>query len=285
MDNAKNLEYYKNNLESHSSDLMKLVIGLTQEECLNTNSRAYLTPCTIWRIIKYFLVGESYDLSATKIKLDFQEDLNFNLDNGILNELCEELEDLIDSNYVQNCKLREALKRALKLCECLAEAIKQINCNDKCEFLVGKLFCLLVQIILLIIAIIAKIIILLIFCSDCISCNDKKDVKSSFCDCLICDLEKELDQIEELIDELIKLAISFIKCGSKKCKHDDYNECDCKHEEHHECNCKHDKCNECDYCNIDCEKKPCINSCEDSLQEYFDKYKKQDCTKKCNKNY
>ncbi|NJI67544.1 hypothetical protein GSQ43_19895, partial [Clostridioides difficile] len=130
--------------------------------------------------------------------------------------------------------------------------------------------------------IIAKIIILLIFCSDCISCNDKKDVKSSFCDCLICDLEKELDQIEELIDELIKLAISFIKCGSKKCKYDEHHECDCKHEEHHKCGCKY---HECDYCNTDCEKKHYTNNCEDSLQEYFDKYKKQDCTKKCNKNY
>lgn len=267
MDNTKSLEYYKNNLESYSSDLMKLVIGLTEEKYLDANTRVYLTPCQIWRIIKYFLVGESYDLYDAKVKLDFQKDLSFNLDNGILNELSEELESLMDSNYVKNCKLREELKRAFRLSECLAEAIRQISCNDNCEFLVGKLFCLLVQIILLIISIIAKIIILLIFCSDCISCNDEKDVRSSFCDCLICDLEKELDEIEELIDELIKLAIAFIKCGSKKCKHD----------EHHGC----------DYCNIYHENSSYINNYEDDIQECFDKYKKQCYTKKCkcNRNY
>ncbi|MCJ0224151.1 hypothetical protein JY758_11230 [Clostridioides difficile] len=247
MDNTKNLEAY-------SADLMKLVIGLTQEEYVNTNARDYLTPCKIWRIMKYFLVGESYDLSDKKFKSDFQENLNFNLDNGILNELCEELEDIIDSNYVQNCKLREVLKRAFKLCKCLAEAIKQINCNDKCEFLVGKLFCLLVQIILLIVNIIVKIILLLIFCKDCDKCNDDKDAKSCFCECLICDLEEELNKAEELIDTLIKLAIEFIKCSSSKCKYDKYYE---------------DK-----YCNTCYEKSSYLNKYEYNMNESLDKFKK-----------
>ncbi|ENY8919925.1 UNVERIFIED_CONTAM: hypothetical protein C3P01_17465 [Clostridioides difficile] len=254
MDNIKNLEYYKNNLELYSNNLMKLVTSLAKDEVLNTNTINYATPCTIWKIIKYFLVGEGYDLSGLKTELKFKENLDFSLNNGILNEICCELESLINSNYIKSCKLKEELKEASKIFKCLIEAIKQVNCNDKCEFLVGKLFCLLVKIILLIVAIITKIILLLIFCNDCDKCNDDKDVNSYFCKCLICDLEEELNRAEELIDELIKLAIEFIKYSSKRCKYD--------------------KCYEDEYCNTCYEKSSYLNKCDYNLHESLDKFKK-----------
>lgn len=235
---------YINGLQNCSSNLMNFVTMVNSEGFAANGGGPYITPCQIWEIIRWVLVGcppcdSGWITGPSALSLESMGITSSGF-NGILDELCEELKDLLESGDVKNCDLKEQLKRALDLCKCLSASIKAINCIDDAEHLVGRLFCLLVQIILLIIAIIVKILVLLGVCNDC-NCSGNT-VASSFCKCLICDLKEELDQIQKLIEELNDLAIAFIRFSMKKCmphhdKHDDDKWDDDK------CNCgckKHD---------------------------------------------
>ncbi|WP_024621294.1 hypothetical protein [Metaclostridioides mangenotii] len=244
MDNAKTLNNYKSDLEACSADLRKLVDIIPQQklESLKVESDLYqITPCYIWNIIQYILVGGNLQSAALVKEVD--EIFDYSSDRGILGFLSRVLEELIESGLIENCSLKEELERALKLNRCLADAIRQVNCNDRHESLVGELFCVLLQLILLILAIIAKIIILIIFCNR--SCCNLGGVSSSFCKCLTCDLSKELDQVEKLIDELREIAIEFIIRTGDKCKSDKKHDDKCDH--HDKCDC-HDKCDHHDKC-------------------------------------
>lgn len=216
---------------------MNVVSIVSSEEILGQNG---FTPCDIFNLIKHVLIGYPPSYSYVPFSEEQLKDMGINLENrshGILGWICDELKEII--NHVDNCKLRRQLERALELCKCLSQTLKTISCIDCAHHLVGKLLCLLVEIILAIIVIIAKVIILLIKCSE--GCTSNK-VKSHFCDCLICELKKELDDIQELIEKLAEIAIEFVRFASKDCKHDN---CKCKddwkHKDEWECkdDCKH----------------------------------------------
>lgn len=206
-----NINEYKSSLELCSSNLINLLNGLQQKTLLDGNvdfTQGSITfqSCDIFNWIKKELVGEC------------------STQNGVLDDICEILKCILLSDTVKNCELKKQLIKALQLCECLAQAIKHTNCYYDMEQLIGRLFCLLVQIIISVLSIIAKIISLLILCrGNCgnffTGCNNG-EVLSSFCKCLICDLENELDQIENLIDELNQIAVMFAICRWKKCKCD-----------------------------------------------------------------
>jgi hypothetical protein len=243
MDNAKTLNNYKSDLEACTADLRKLIDIIPQQklESLKVESDLYqITPCYIWDIIQYILVGGSLHTAALVKEVD--EIFVYSSDRGILGFLSRILEELIESGLIENCSLKEELERALKLNSCLTDAIRQVNCDDKHESLVGELFCVLLQLILLILSIIAKIIILIIFCNR--SCCNLSGVSSSFCKCLTCDLSKELDQVEKLIDELREIAIEFIVRTGDKCKFDKKHDDKCDRHEKWDC---HDEC-DCDEC-------------------------------------
>lgn len=260
----RNISDYKANLESYSSDLMKLLNGINQQIALEEAYQQFFTPCDLWALIKYILVGGScYTTEFTdEIKAAIVND-------GILDRICDDLRDLLRDGNIQNCALKEQLKRALKICRCLADTLRTINCNDKCRGLVGKLFCILVKLILLIVAIIAKILILLAFCNNgSMSCQDK--LAAAFCNCLICDLSKELDQVEDIIDELSKLAIAFIKCTMKNCRpcnDHKYDNCKCDNKNNNCCNC----CNCCDCYEF----RPPHDNCRPQYNDYKPPY--DDC--------
>lgn len=176
-------------------------------------------PCEIWNIIKGFLVG---------FPLFFTE--------GILDELYETLEEITQDDDITNCKLKGELEKALDILEELIDVIETLNCIDRCEELVGKLFCILVELILEIIEIIAKIIILLIFCNSCgMECSSQGKVAYNFCKCLTHELSEELCDLDDLIEELSELATDFIECTQEGGHH----HCDDK-PGHHHCNCKPD---------------------------------------------
>lgn len=244
---AKTMNDYKAILEGCSADLLKLLDILPQQNIKGGESlQPRLTPCEIWEIIQYVLVDLGTVTTETKEK--YIADINYEDIDGILGFLIDLIEDLLESGLVVNCDLKEELKRFQRLLICLAETIEQVNCNDNAEILVGRLFCILLQLILVILAIIAKFIVLLFICNNT-ECNMDK-VASSFCKCLFCDLSDELDELAKLIEELREIAIEFIKRSAERCKFEKkHHECDC-HKEHHKCNChrdhnKHDKCNRC----------------------------------------
>ncbi|WP_042272968.1 hypothetical protein [Faecalimicrobium dakarense] len=223
MENKNNI----NGLQACSNDLMNVATMLNPEGF--GGQPHHLTPCDIFDIIKCILVGSPCSHHCWQTAQAQLEEMGFCPHpghEGILDRLCEELEDVICN--VDNHRLKKQLERALDLCKCLKQTLKSINCIDGASHLVGKLFCILLQVILLVVSIIVKIIVLLAFCKHEHTCND---VTSSFCDCLICDLEKELDEIQKLIEKLGDLAIAFIKFAAKKCRpHND--------------NCHDDKCND-----------------------------------------
>lgn len=237
----KNIVY---GLQGCSQGLMSLVDIVSSQKFFGQNN---YTPCNIFNFIKYILVGgdsEPVWMPVSKAELD---DIGIKQENGrggILDYICYELREVIP--YVDNNKLRKQLVRALELCQCLSQTIETISCIDCAFYLVGKLFCLLLEIILAIVSIIAKILLLLTICDE--KCTSDK-VRGSFCGCVICELEKELDEIEELIEELTDLAIAFIRFASKDCKCKEGWEC----KDH--CECKDDWDCEDDWeCKYDCKK-------------------------------
>lgn len=180
-----------------------------------------ITPCQIWDIIKGLLVG--FPLFFT---------------DGILNELYELLEDIIEDDDITNCKLKEQLENALEILDELIDTVETLNCVGKCEELVGKLFCIVVELILEMVEIIAKIIILLIFCNNCgMECSSKGKVTYNFCKCLTHELAEELCDFEELIEKLNDLAMDFIECTPGK----DHKYCDKKHHHQHQCGCQSER--------------------------------------------
>lgn len=230
---------YINSLQDCSNNLMNFVTMVNSEGFAANGSGYKPTPCQIWEFIRYVLVGcPPCDSGWNPPVLAASTD-GIVFPSGILYTLCDALKGILNSGYVQNCDLKEQLKRALDLCKCLSASIKAINCIDNVEHLVGRLFCLLVQIILLLVDIIVKILVLLGVCNNC-NCSSSNKVAFSFCKCLVCDLEKELYQIQKLIEELSDLAISFIRFSMKKCMpcHDKHDDCkwDCGCKKHNCCN-------------------------------------------------
>lgn len=206
---------YINGLQICSSNLINVTTMLGPEGLLG---HPHITPCDIFDFIKCILVGSPCPHSCWSMAQSQFEEMNINLHHGhdgILDRLCDALEEAICD--VENHRLKKALERALDLCRCLAQTLRSISCIDGACHLVGKLFCILLQVILLVVSIIVKILVLLAFCKDNDTCND---VNSSFCDCLICDLERELDDIQKLIEELGDLAIAFVEFVAKQCRHD-----------------------------------------------------------------
>lgn len=170
--------------------------------------------CTIWNIAKRILVGRANDP-----------------DDGVLQRLADILQDALDDtdpdDIIKNCALRREIKRTIELIECLIKAIENTNCDPDCPEEVGRLYCLLLRLILLALAIIVKFIILFRFCKDCYStCVPGGRLNKGFCECLIDELKEELDDVKDLIDDFTKLAFDFMKCSMHQCKYND-NEPQC----------------------------------------------------------
>lgn len=245
-------------LQNCSQGLMSMVDIVSSEQL---SGQHHYTPCDIFNFIKYILVGGSSEPVWMPVSNEQLVERGISVGNGyggILDHLCEELKETI--SYVDNNKLRKQLVRALELCKCLSQTLETISCIDCAFHLVGKLFCLLLEIILAIVSIIVKIILLIVICDE--KCTSDK-VRGSFCDCVICELEKELDDVEELIEELTNIAIAFIRFASKDCKCKDSwgckDHCECK--DHCKCKDDWDYEDDCDYnedweCKCDWKKNP-----------------------------
>lgn len=233
---------YTNGLQNSSNNLMNLVGIASSEEILGQSS---YSPCNLFNFIRGILVGFPYPPSWLPVSEEQLEEIGINLSNGnggILDAICDALEEAIED--VENNRLKKQLERALKLCRCLAQTLRAINCNNEASRLVGRLFCLLLAIILAVVAIIAKILVLLAVCDE----YTNNRIRASFCECLICELEKELDEVQKLIEELGDLAIAFVRFATKDCKpnkchddwrcHDDWKkENRCKHKKDSGCKC------------------------------------------------
>lgn len=272
--NNNDMNIYTNKLQSCANELVILATKFDGQSIGDEAADFYLTPCTIWEYIKAALVGSNCPMVTTPVyDVEEQEEvLAPQRNQGILDDICDALEYILDNYSIGNCELRRQLIRALKLCNCLAETLRSINCIDRAKSLVGLLFCLLVQLILLIAAIIVKIIILLLVCSDN-NCGSNDKVNTAFCDCLLCELKKELDQAEKLIDDLSDLAIKFIKfakCNfSNKNNNENNNGCNCK------CHCNENKCDHEDKCNCEEDYRPSGNGCKHCGNGYRPNYDDQ----------
>lgn len=191
------------------NDMVIVSYDGTEEEGGQTVTTSTL--CAIWNAVKEALVGDP--TSAT--------------DEGVLQALVGILEEALAEEdpdlIIRNCALRREIERTIKLIECLINVIRSINCNPNCPEEVGRLFCLLVRLILLVLAIIAKLIILFIFCRDCYStCVAGGRLNKGFCECLIDELKEELDDLKDLIDDFSDLAFDFMECSMQQCGYNDY---------------------------------------------------------------
>lgn len=226
---------YIEQLKDQYNDLTNVMNMITEPiaETKNIDGNNEERIINIWENSKYFLLDIEAEITEESIDAKHNE-------HGILGIISRILRQISKDHDLRNCELIKQLKRAADTIDCLEDVIENFHYNWKCKELIGELFCLIVKIILELLSILAKIIVLLIFCKDCYaSCKKEDQIEFSFCECLICDLEKELDYFETLIDELADLNIKFAKCSIKKCHHkhiDDECDCGC----HDSCHCKHE---------------------------------------------
>ena len=81
MENTKNLNNYRNDLEACSADLIKLVDIIPQQKLksLEVQKGQYrVTPCYIWSIIQYILVGGN--LQSAELVGEIEENFNLSID-------------------------------------------------------------------------------------------------------------------------------------------------------------------------------------------------------------
>ena len=216
-------------LEIYSDSLIKLVtlpLSLEEDSSLIdlTNSKDNnFNYCQLWYFIKCILVGCD-DFPST---LSIDNSLLF--ENGLIGELAEFLDDLLDSPWIKNCKIKHEIDRFLCDLDCVISLFDFIGCNPNCKCLIGNLFCELIKVIIKIADILVKLIALLIFCNHNNSCRSTdKNTSYCFCDCLIEDFRDELNNLENLLDNIEDIAIYFIKCSTSNCKHNKSDNCSYK---------------------------------------------------------
>lgn len=162
------------------------------------------TLCQVWDAINNVLIGSPYENKCGYY--------------GVLGIIKAILKDVLYYENLCNCEFEKQLKDTIELIDYLEETLECVNCDDNCPELIGKLFCLLVRLIISLSNIITKIIILILHCDDYYAhCTYEGLINDGFCKCLIFDLERELCEFEELIHDFKNLSIDFAKCDMKHC--------------------------------------------------------------------
>ena len=226
-DKNMNTTTHVSNLKKQHDELSNLInaisahpITISNEITIGENTLQNPTLCQIWDAINNILIGSPYENKCGYY--------------GVLGIIKAILKDILCYEDLCSCELKQQLKNTIELIDYLEKTLECVNCDDDCPELIGKLFCLLVRLIILLSSIITKIIILILYCDDDYThCTYEGLVNHGFCKCLICEFERELCEFEELIHDFKRLSIDFTKCDMRH-----YNSCEntiCK-SDCHSCN-------------------------------------------------
>lgn len=222
----------QDNLKVVVSDLMEIRLNLSMSS-LNSNKSEELN--FIESVVSDFVGDSSRDFS------------NCNVNKGL--HLLDFLIAIICDTDLTCCKNNFAyLAQRQRLC-CILKNFKKFLCqlkcfdfeNIKCEFL-SQLLCLLLQIIENLISIILDLIALETLCASCrFECRDE-----TF-ECILCNLIKNINDLEVLINELACLVLEIASQQIIICTTCTTNVHPTKHKKSWDCD--HNKCS--------CDKNPC----------------------------
>ena len=217
----------QDNLKLLVNDLIEIRLNLSMNN-LNSNKNGEFN--SVQNIISAFIGDNPKDYS------------NRNTNEGLF--LLDFLIDIVCNTDLTFCNNNFAyLAQRQRLC-CILINLRKLLCqlrcfdfeNIKCDLL-SKLLCLLLQIIEEIISVVLDLIALEALCAA-----DKFECRNETFDCILCNLVKNINNLEMLINEISCLVLEIASqqiiictsCTTSVCSTKHKNFCDC---DYHKCSC------------------------------------------------